>query len=219
MKVIAVLSGGMDSVVMLHLIRQENPKASIHAISFDYGQRHGKELEYAAYWGQKLAKEHIIVTLDFMRTLAGNSVLTGAGAIPEGHYEDASMKQTVVPARNMVMLAIATAWAENIKADKVYFGAHAGDHAIYPDCRPEFVNALCHASEAGTYQHVSICAPFIDMTKTQIAAYGQHFGVDFTKTWSCYKGGKKHCGKCGTCVERKEAFKLSEVKDPTDYEA
>jgi len=216
-KAIVVFSGGMDSTTLLHWAVQKGYE--VYGLSFDYGQRHKKELEFAKYWGKKLCKWHKILDLSFMREIAGNSALLDTSQeIPEEHYTHENQKITVVANRNMVMLSIAVALAENIGAEVVFFGPHQNDNTIYPDCRPEFVEAVSRASQLATYKNVRIEAPFVRMKKSDIATLGTELKVDFSKTWSCYKGGEKHCGKCATCQERKEAFEKAGIEDPTEYE-
>jgi len=219
-KAVVVLSGGMDSVTSLYKAIHDNYE--VYAISFDYGQRHKKELDFAKNICEKLAVTHHIVDLSNITSLIDNSALTGDIDVPEGHYEAENMKLTVVPNRNMIMYSIAIGYAVNIKAEAIYVGVHAGDHFIYPDCRPQFIEALDLAAHLGNEgfaeKGMRIVAPFIFMSKAQIAKLGSELGVPYELTWSCYKGGEKHCGKCGTCVERKEAFELAGVKDPTEYE-
>jgi len=215
-KAIIIFSGGMDSVTLLKYL-QEN-KYELYGLSFDYGQRHRKELEFAAKWGKALCTEWKCIQLDFMRELANNSALTGSKDVPHEHYAHENQKQTVVPNRNMVMLSIAIAWAENLGIREVYFAPHANDHAIYPDCRPEFTQAMDKAAQEATYHKVCIFAPFVHLKKSDIAQIGLKFGLDYSQTWSCYEGREKHCGKCGTCQERKEAFAEIGIKDPTEYE-
>ena len=147
-----------------------------------------------------------------------SSLLSGDEAIPEGHYASENMKSTVVPFRNGIMLAIATGMAESNDLQYVMMANHGGDHTIYPDCRPEFVDAFDHAAQAGTFNGVRLLSPYCNMTKGEIAARGKALGIDYSKTWSCYRGGDKHCGKCGTCVERKEALNDAGINDPTEYE-
>lgn len=210
-----ILSGGMDSVTLLH----EYAEDIALAVSFNYGSNHNhKELEYAANNCAKLGIEHLIVDLNFIRDHFKSSLLQGAKAIPEGHYADESMRSTVVPFRNGIMLSIAAGLAESRGLDNIMIANHGGDHAIYPDCRDAFIVALDHAICSGTYRGVHILAPYTNHDKTYIAKRGAELGVDFSLTYSCYKGGEKHCGKCGTCVERKEAFHNAGLIDPTKYE-
>lgn len=215
-KAVVIFSGGMDSTTLLHYVNDLGYET--YGLSFNYGQRHKKELEYAKFWGEKLCKEWQLINLDFMRTLANESALLSDKEIPHEHYTNENQKVTVVPNRNMVMLSIGIAWAENIGAEVVYFGPHANDYTIYPDCRPEFVDAISEASKLATYKGIRVEAPFVNIKKWQIAKLGTALGVDFNKTWSCYEGGEKHCGKCATCQERIEAFDLAGVPDPTEYE-
>ena len=189
------------------------------AVTFDYGSNHNKrETECAAYHCKKLGIEHIVIPLDFMHQYFKSSLLEGADAVPEGHYQDENMKSTVVPFRNGIMLAIACGLAESRGLQYVFIANHAGDHAIYPDCRGTFIDSMNDAMAYGTYNHVKIGAPYTNLTKGQIAGIGANLGIDYSKTYSCYKGGAKHCGKCGTCVERKEALAYAHIKDTTEYE-
>jgi 7-cyano-7-deazaguanine synthase len=204
-KALCVVSGGMDSVTLLRKIAQK-PGAVLGVISFDYGQKHKKELRYAAAAAKRVGVPHYVVKLPLGNLL--NSALTTKGReVPEGHYEAPSMKQTVVPNRNMIMLSVAAGVAISIGADTLATAVHAGDHAIYPDCRPEFILAVEQAIRAGNYKKLRVYAPYLRKTKRQIAREGLKMGIDYDKeTWSCYKGGAKPCGKCGTCVERLEAL-------------
>ena len=212
---IIIVSGGLDSITLLH----DKAETIALAISFDYGQNHSKkELPYAEYHCQQLGIPHITIPLTFMHQYFKSSLLEGAEAIPEGHYEEENMKSTVVPFRNGIMLAIATGIAESHELKRVYIANHGGDHTIYPDCRPEFIDAMDKATSAGTFVDVRVEAPYTNISKTDIVRGGTALGIDYAKTWSCYKGSEMHCGKCGTCVERKEAFADAGVKDPTEYE-
>lgn len=216
MKVVVLVSGGMDSVAALYDARQTHDVAG--ALSFDYGSKHNhKEIPWAAWHCQALGVPHRSIALDFIGALFKSDLLKSGGAVPDGHYEEQTMKQTVVPFRNGIMLAIAGGYAESIDAQGLVIAAHAGDHAIYPDCREEFMRAMGDAIRLGTYASVEILRPFIHLTKAQIAARGAQLGVDFAKTWSCYKGAEIHCGACGTCVERREAFQHAGLPDPTPY--
>ena len=212
---VIIFSGGMDSTTLLYDYRERIALA----LSFDYGSRHtAKELAFAKWHCQRLAIPHIIVPLDFMQKYFTSSLLIGGEDIPEGHYADENMKSTVVPFRNGIMLAIAAGMAESRGLKNVMMANHGGDHAIYPDCRPEFVDAMSAAISAGTYEGLKILAPYTNITKTDIAIRGKKLGIDYAKTWSCYKGGEKHCGKCGTCVERREALAAAGITDTTEYE-
>lgn len=215
-KVVVLVSGGMDSVSALYEAHRIHEV--IGAVSFDYGSKHNhKEIPFAAAHCQGLGIPHRVIPLDFVGQLFKSDLLRSGGAIPDGHYEERSMKQTVVPFRNGIMLSIASGFAESIEAQALVIAAHTGDHAIYPDCREEFMKAMGDAIRLGTYAHIEILRPFIYSTKADIARRGQELGVDFAKTWSCYKGGTIHCGTCGTCVERREAFLMAGISDPTVY--
>lgn len=210
-----IVSGGMDSITMLY----EYKDIIGLAITFDYGSNHAeKEISYAKLHCEKLGVEHIIIPLKFIHTYFKSSLLEGAEAIPEGHYADKNMKSTVVPFRNGIMLSIACGLAESYGLKRVMIANHSGDHAIYPDCRATFINSMSEAMSYGTYEHISIYAPYTGITKSDIARHGKVLGIDYSKTWSCYKGGDKHCGKCGTCVERKEALHDAGIIDNTEYE-
>ncbi len=212
---VIIVSGGMDSITLLYDKKDEIALG----ISFDYGSNHNaREIPFAKMHCERLGIEHITIPLDFMHQYFKSSLLQGADAIPEGHYADDNMKSTVVPFRNGIMLAIAVGIAESRNLTKVLIANHGGDHTIYPDCRPEFISAIDAAASAGTYVNVKVCAPYTTITKTDIAAIGKRLGIDYTETWSCYKGGEKHCGKCGTCVERKEALEGAGIEDNTEYE-
>lgn len=214
-KSLIILSGGMDSVTLLHDRREEIALA----VTFDYGSNHNaREILCAIKNCEKLGIEHIIIPLSFIHDHFKSSLLEGAAAIPEGHYASENMKSTVVPFRNGIMLAIACGLAESRGLNRVLIANHYGDHAIYPDCRERFVEAMGEAMKRGTYAGVEIVAPYTSITKSDIARIGSEKGVDFALTYSCYKGGAKHCGKCGTCVERKEAMRDAGITDPTDYE-
>ena len=211
---IIILSGGMDSVTMLY----DYADSIAVALSFDYGSNHNrKELPFAAYHCRQLGIEHIIIPLDFIKKYFHSSLLAGAEAIPEGKYDDDNMRSTVVPFRNGIMLAIAAGMAEDRNLSRILMANHSGDHAIYPDCRPEFVNAMSEAVGKGTYNGVELFTPYTNLTKTDIARRGKQLGIDYAKTWSCYKGGEYHCGKCGTCQERIEALREAGIEDHTVY--
>ncbi len=201
---IIVLSGGMDSTTLLH----ERKDQIALAVTFDYGSKHNaREIECARKNCEMLGIEHIVIPLEFMGQYFKSSLLIGGEDIPEGHYADENMKSTVVPFRNGIMLSIAAGLAESRGLKKVMLANHGGDHAIYPDCRPGFVDAMSDAIKQGTYDGIIIDAPYTNITKSDIARIGKRIGVDYNLTYSCYKGGEKHCGKCGTCVERMEALR------------
>ena len=212
---VIIVSGGMDSITLLYDHKDEIALG----ISFDYGSNHNaREIPYAKMHCERLGIRHITINLDFMHQYFKSSLLEGADAIPEGHYADDNMKSTVVPFRNGIMLSIAIGIAESNNLDQVFIANHGGDHTIYPDCRPEFINAIDGVATAGTYNNVRVVAPYTNITKGEIASIGKRLGIDYTETWSCYKGGEKHCGKCGTCVERKEALAAAGIDDHTVYE-
>lgn len=216
-KTILIYSGGLDSTVLLYdLVKTAS---EVKAISFDYGQRHKKELEYAALNAKRLEIEHRVVDLSSLIPLFGGSSLTDSSIeVPDGHYTEETMKSTVVPNRNLILISIAAAWAMSQQFDSVSYGAHAGDHTIYPDCREEFALAVGQVLALADWHPILLHRPYVKKTKADICLRGSKLGVDFSATWSCYKGGVYHCGSCGTCVERKEAFQLAGVDDPTPYE-
>lgn len=223
-KIVAIVSGGMDSITLVHYLKKRYP-ADLHLLSFNYGQRHLKELDFAHKCAEELGTEWDVVDLFHIRRLlagSGSVLVDHTKEVPEGHYAEESMKATVVPNRNAIMLSIATGVAVAEHADFVAIGVHAGDHFIYPDCRPGFITAMSIALGNGNLgfakEGFRVIAPFVEMTKAEIVRLGSLYEVDYSKTWSCYKGGAIHCGKCGTCVERREAFKLAELEDPTEYE-
>jgi 7-cyano-7-deazaguanine synthase len=215
-RILVLVSGGMDSTVALHEACAAH--TVMGGLSFDYGSKHNhREIPCAARQCARLGVAHRVIELSFVNELFASDLLRSGGGIPEGHYEEATMKQTVVPFRNGVMLAVAAGYAESLGAEAVVIAAHAGDHAIYPDCREPFLEAMGQAMRLGTYAGIDLLRPFIGMDKTAVVLRGQALGVDFAETWSCYKGGEIHCGACGTCVERREAFLRAGVTDPTVY--
>ena len=210
-----VLSGGLDSTTMLY----EYQDRIALALSFHYGSNHNdRELEFAQLHCKRLDIPHMVIRLPFIKQFFRSSLLEGAEAIPEGNYNDENMKSTVVPFRNGIMLSIAAGIAENNKLQYVMLANHAGDHFIYPDCRPEFVEAMNNAISVGTMNGVQLLTPYTHLTKADIASKGKDMKLDYSETWSCYKGGEHHCGVCGTCVERKEALALAGIEDTTIYE-
>ncbi|MFV1850631.1 MAG: 7-cyano-7-deazaguanine synthase QueC [Thalassospira sp.] len=219
MKTIVVCSGGLDSVTLAYKVAHEHKLHSL--ISFDYGQRHKKELDFAARTARDLRVKHHIVDLTPVGALLTGSSLTSDDIdVPDGHYAEETMRITVVPNRNAIMLAVAFGAAASAGADAVAAAVHGGDHFIYPDCRPDFINAFQtmqnHALEG--VKDVSLYTPFVNISKADIAAEAGRLGVPIDQTWSCYKGGETHCGRCGTCVERREALELARVKDTTVYQ-
>jgi 7-cyano-7-deazaguanine synthase len=216
MKALVLLSGGMDSVTALHWAAREHEV--VGCVSFDYGSKHNhKEIPMAAWHAAQLGVKHEVITLDFVNRLFASDLLQSGGDVPEGHYAEQSMKRTVVPFRNGIMLSIACGLAESREAQALVIAAHSGDHAIYPDCREPFMQAMADAMKYGTYAGIALLRPFIDCDKAEIVRRGMALGVDYVHTWSCYKGGDVHCGLCGTCVERREAFIHAGVPDPTPY--
>ena len=211
---VIIYSGGLDSTTLLY---EERSRIAL-AISFDYGSNHNaREITYAREHCHRLGIEHLVIDLGFIKKHIASSLTSGADAIPEGNYDDENMRSTVVPFRNGIMLSVACGIAESRGLTRVLIANHGGDHAIYPDCRPEFINAMDGATQAGTYINVRIAAPYTNLTKGEIVRRGAALGIDYGTTYSCYKGGERHCGKCGTCRERQEAFKVAGIKDPTIY--
>ncbi|NRA62294.1 MAG: 7-cyano-7-deazaguanine synthase QueC [Psychrobium sp.] len=217
-KVVVIYSGGMDSFTVLHKAIEEGK--DVYPLTFNYGQRHSKEIDYAARVCQQLGIAHKVVDISAISTLMSGSSLTTDSTedIPEGHYEEDSMKSTVVPNRNMVLLSMAIAYAVSIDANAVYYGAHSGDHAIYPDCRPEFVHKMNEVSQIANYQPIDIVSPYITNNKIEILKDGLRMGLDYGLSWTCYNGREKACGQCGSCQERLEAFAGNDLIDPLSYE-
>jgi 7-cyano-7-deazaguanine synthase len=217
---VAIVSGGIDSVTLAYQLHHEGYR--LHLLGFDYGQRHVKELACAQYNADQLKARFDRVDLSSITHLLAGSALTDPDVeVPDGHYADENMKITIVPNRNAIMLSIAYGVAVAEGADLVAAGIHAGDHPIYPDCRPSFARAFDTmayiANEGQAKPNLHFQAPFVHRTKAEIVALGASLGVPYEHTWSCYKGGEIHCGTCGTCVERREAFQLAGVPDPTSY--
>ena len=213
---VIVVSGGMDSITLLYDKKEEIARA----VTFAYGSKHNaREIEWAKVHCGRLGIRHIVIKLDFMQKYFTSSLLEGGDEIPEGHYADENMKSTVVPFRNGIMLSVAAGIAESNGLKKILIANHGGDHTIYPDCRPEFIEAMDRAIANGTYEDIRIDAPYTNITKADIAKIGKRLGIDYSETWSCYKGGERHCGKCGTCIERKEAMALAGIDDRTEYES
>jgi 7-cyano-7-deazaguanine synthase len=215
-KAVVVISGGMDSTTLLYDAKHDGYDVS--AISFNYGQKHKKELRCAQQTCHKLDIKHTIVSLDVLNALAPSALTREDWDVPEGHYADENMKQTVVPNRNMVMLALSTSYAISLKAKYLFYGVHSGDHAIYPDCRPDFYKYMQDAIMRADWHEILLRAPYIMKDKGDIVIRGKEIGVDYSLTWTCYKGRDKACGKCGSCVERLEAFEKAGIPDPLEYE-
>ena len=216
-KAVVVLSGGMDSTTLLYHAIKKHGKENVLAISFDYNQKHSKELFLASITCQKLDVKRTLINLSVLNDLAPSALTRKEWDVPEGHYADENMKQTVVPNRNMVMISLATSFAISNKADYLYYGAHSGDHDIYPDCRNEFVIAMENAVKLCDWHEIQLDAPFIAMDKGDIVILGKKLNVDYSLTWTCYKGQEYACGKCGSCVERLEAFEKAGIEDPIKY--
>jgi 7-cyano-7-deazaguanine synthase len=218
MKVVVLCSGGMDSVTALYWAQAHHALAAV--LSFEYGAKHNhREIPLAAEHAGKIGVPHRIIPLDFIGKYFASDLLQSGGDIPVGHYADENMRRTVVPFRNGIMLAAAAGFAESTEAEGLVIAAHTGDHTIYPDCREDFMRAMGDAMRLGTYAGIRLLRPFIAMDKGGIAAEGARLGVDYARTWSCYKGGEAHCGRCGTCVERREAFQKAGLPDPTVYKS
>lgn len=215
-KVVVIYSGGMDSFTVLN--RAINDGKEVFALSFDYGQKHVKELDCASKVCNSLNIAHKVIDISSINQLLAGSSLTDDIDIPEGHYEADNMKSTVVPNRNMILLSLAVGYAVSVGADQVYYGAHSGDHAIYPDCRPEFVNKMNDVCQIANYEAVEIFSPYLKDSKIDILTDGLKMGLDYSQTWTCYNGREHACGKCGACQERLEAFKENGIEDPINYE-
>lgn len=212
---VIIYSGGLDSTTLLY---EERERVAL-AVTFDYGSNHAvREIACARHHCALLGIEHLLIDLAFMKRYFNSSLLSGAEAIPDGSYDDENMRSTVVPFRNGIMLSVACGLAEDRRLKRVLIANHGGDHAIYPDCRPEFVAAMGAAMQAGTYADVQLAAPYTHLTKSEIVRRGATLGIDYGQTYSCYRGGEHHCGTCGTCTERREAFREAGINDPTQYE-
>jgi len=217
MKALVLFSGGLDSTVLATQMKKDAEETRL--LSIDYGQRHAKELDHSQKVADHLGLAHEILKLPQLGQILGGSSLTDKSmTLPEGHYAEESMKSTVVPNRNMILLALAGGHALSLGFDTIAYAAHAGDHTIYPDCRPEFADAMDTALSLADWNTLSLHRPFVDMTKSDLVSLGAELDAPLHLTWSCYAGNEIHCGKCGTCVERKEAFALAKIPDPTKYE-
>ncbi len=211
---VIIYSGGLDSTTLLY---EERERVAL-AVTFDYGSNHAaREIACARHHCSLLGIEHLVIELGFMCQYFQSSLLSGGDAIPSGYYDEENMKSTVVPFRNGIMLSIACGLAESRGLKRVLIANHGGDHAIYPDCRPEFIDAMDAAMRAGTYVNVEIAAPYTNLGKADLVRRGAKLGIDYSQTYSCYRGGEQHCGTCGTCTERREAFREAGIPDPTEY--
>lgn len=215
MDTVIIYSGGLDSTTLLY---EERERIAL-AVTFDYGSNHAsREISCACWHCRNLGIEHIVMDLAFIGKYFSSSLTSGADAVPEGNYDDENMRSTVVPFRNGIMLSVACGLAESRGLKRVLIANHGGDHAIYPDCRPDFVSAMDNAMRAGTYEGVQLVAPYTEITKGDIVKRGVALNIEYGKTYSCYRGGECHCGRCGTCRERAEAFREAGINDPTIYE-
>ena len=215
-KVVVIFSGGMDSFTVLNRALKDGKE--VYALTFDYGQKHVKEIACASKVCQQLGVAHKVIDISAINQILAGSSLTDDIEIPEGHYEAESMKSTVVPNRNMILLSLAVGYAVSVKASQVYYGAHSGDHAIYPDCRPEFVMKMNDVCKIANYEAVEIFSPYLTNNKSDILTDGLKMGLSYEDTWTCYNGREKACGKCGACQERLEAFADNNITDPLPYE-
>lgn len=216
-RTLVILSGGLDSTVLAYHLKKDFVTELVGAVSVNYGQAHLRELECASRTCAALGIPHYLIDIESFGAMLKTNALTGGSELPHGHYEAASMKATVVPNRNMILIALAIGVAIEVEADSVAYGAHAGDHAVYPDCREEFAVAMNAVAQLCDYKPIELLRPFISLTKQDIVTQGETLGVDFLSTHSCYQGGKVACGRCGTCVERLEAFAAAGSVDPLDY--
>ncbi|HEY7867459.1 MAG TPA: 7-cyano-7-deazaguanine synthase QueC [Psychromonas sp.] len=217
-KVVVIYSGGMDSFTVLHKAMQQG--LTPYALTFDYGQRHIKEIEVARQVCEELGVQHKVIDISAINQLIGGSSLTDSSIdVAQGHYQQENMKSTVVPNRNMILLSLAIGYAVSLGAEQVYYGAHSGDHEIYPDCRPIFVEKMNEVAAVANYEKVEIFSPYLNNNKIGILKDGIKMGLDYSNTWTCYNGREKACGKCGSCVERLEAFAANGINDPIDYES
>ncbi|MEM0089416.1 MAG: 7-cyano-7-deazaguanine synthase QueC [Archaeoglobaceae archaeon] len=217
MKAVLILSGGIDSSTLLYYLLHQRYK--VYALTFVYGQRHAKEVEFAKKIANEAKKvgfvDHKIVDISAIRELISKGAITGSEDVPDGHYSEETQRSTIVPNRNMILLSIAVGYAVKLGAREVHYAAHKSDYSVYPDCRKEFVKALDTAIYlANIWEPVELKAPFVEMTKAEIVSLGLKLGVPYELTWSCYVGGERPCLKCGTCIERTEAFLLNNTKDP-----
>lgn len=216
-EIVVIYSGGMDSYTILHQALRTGRQ--VHALSFDYGQKHRKELTVAASVCAELKVPHQIVDIRSVNQLLAGSALTSDVDVPDAAYAEANMRATVVPNRNMILLSLAIGYAVSQSAGEVWYGAHSGDHDIYPDCRPEFVQAMNQVSQLANYQPVAIKTPYLQASKAEILAEGLTMGLDYTRTWTCYNGREQACGRCSACRERLAAFAANRQTDPLAYES
>jgi 7-cyano-7-deazaguanine synthase len=217
MKTIVVFSGGLDSTTLLYHMR--SVAADVKALTVNYNQRHVKEIEYAKNMCDSLGVEHRIIDIPGLQGVLGGNALTNTQAdIPEGEYQDQTIKITTVPNRNMILLSVAIAWASALKFNSVAFGAHAGEHTNYPDCKDVFSKAMDAAARVCDWEPITVLSPFVNWNKGDIVKRGIELRVPFERTWSCYNGRDLHCGKCSTCMDRLQAFRQAGISDPAEYE-
>ncbi|MEL0659369.1 7-cyano-7-deazaguanine synthase QueC [Psychromonas arctica] len=217
-KVVVIYSGGMDSYTVLHKAIEEG--LTPYALTFDYGQRHVKEVQVAEQVCKELGVHHKVIDITSINQIIGGSSLTDSSIeVAQGDYEESNMLNTVVPNRNMILLSLAIGYAVSLKADQVYYGAHSGDHDIYPDCRPVFLEKMNDVAAVANYEKTEIHAPYLQTDKIGILKDGIRMGLDYAKTWTCYNGREQACGQCGSCVERLQAFEKNGITDPITYEA
>jgi len=216
-KAVVILSGGLDSTTLLYEIRKILGSPNVSAVSFNYGQKHSKELGMAQKTCKKLEIGHTIINIPELGAFSTSSLTDESVPVPEGNYTEESIKSTIVPNRNMVLLSLAASYAISKRARFLYYGAHSGDHAIYPDCRPQFVDAMRVALQLCDWFPIVLDAPYLRLDKGDIVIKGTYLNVDYSLTWTCYKGEDLACGKCGACVERLEAFKKAGIEDPIKY--
>jgi|TARA_B110000438_G_scaffold303165_1_gene363478 7-cyano-7-deazaguanine synthase len=214
-QIILVYSGGLDSFTLLNQAMDMGHDVS--TISFDYGQKHKKELDCVKRFCLEKAIDHKIIDISSIKEIFSGSSLTDDLDIPKGHYEDESMQSTVVPNRNMILISLALGFAVTKEATEVWFGAHSGDHAIYPDCRPEFVEKMDAVAKIANYSPIAVKAPYISKSKSEILEIGLSLNLDYSFTWTCYEGKELACGSCGACHERLESFSDHNVTDPIQY--
>lgn len=213
---VIILSGGLDSTTLLYDLVDSG--RDVTALSFDYDQKHSRELSYATKSCKALGVSHNIYDLKVLSQVACSALTTSDINVPEGDYYEETMKSTVVPSRNLIMLSITLSYAQSQKIPEIYIGAHSGDHAIYPDCRPEFYAALQEVANVADYYHVDVKTPYISFSKGDIVKRGVDLNVDYSNTWTCYNGRDRPCGQCGACRERLEAFAENNITDPLEYE-
>jgi 7-cyano-7-deazaguanine synthase len=210
------LSGGADSTTLLYYLQKKGLQCE--CVSFYYGQQHFREVEAAKSICKSLGIPHDVVDISSAMGSITSSALIGGGEIPTGHYTDASMRKTVVPNRNMILMSFLASMAIDRGISNIAFGPHQGDFTIYPDCRLRFVVFLEKAIQEGNYEKLKVLVPFLNLPKGEIIYIGKKLKVPYELTWTCYKGGEKACGKCGSCVERREAFEKAKMEDPLEYE-